>query len=616
MPVESPCRPWVVLARKRYMHTSSSERPRELHWYHAAGMLFGDWGTSRLYVLGAAFLMSAHASFWYVMAMCVLVSMVGFAYTIICKHFPDGGGVYSAAKRRSPTLGVIGALLLIADYVITASLSAYVGFRYMLPDSVDSIWALYAAAVSILVIGAINVVGPRRAGQLAVIVAVLSAVCYLITGLACLPALGHAEIHLPTEPIGAQWHHFVNVILALSGVEAIANMTGVMAEPVAKNARKAILVVLIEVVVLNLIMAYAMNALPELLNVTPETIPAALREDIGDHMIKVLAEHHVGHGFAVVSSFLFGMLLLSAANTAIGDMVSIQYLMARDKELPSAFTKLNRFGMPWVGLIVATVVPAIVLLIVGNHTSMLEDLYAIGVIGAITINLMACGTNKALDLAAWERYSLLFMGVILGIVELTIAVDKPKALLFAGMVLGVGLLGRHFAQVARIAREAPPKPIEKNITESAVRLAIPASAPRLLVPTRGNSDLLKFSIRYAQQIKGAVFVLFVREVALTFRERGETIATEAMTLGTDTEAREIFAKAQKMCEDSGVPMMPLYAVSDSPAEIILDHAATLGVEAVIMGVSQRGALWKTLRGDLLQEVMKFLPKSIPMLVHA
>ncbi|HTL52168.1 MAG TPA: hypothetical protein VL860_06310, partial [Planctomycetota bacterium] len=60
-----------------------SERPRELSWQHVGGLLFGDWGTSRLYVLGLAFAMSGHASFWYIVAMCVLVSVVGFAYTII-----------------------------------------------------------------------------------------------------------------------------------------------------------------------------------------------------------------------------------------------------------------------------------------------------------------------------------------------------------------------------------------------------------------------------------------------------------------------------------------------------------------------------------------------------
>ena len=34
---------------------SVGERPRVLKWFHAGPMLFGDWGTSRLYVLGLAF---------------------------------------------------------------------------------------------------------------------------------------------------------------------------------------------------------------------------------------------------------------------------------------------------------------------------------------------------------------------------------------------------------------------------------------------------------------------------------------------------------------------------------------------------------------------------------
>ena len=56
-------------------------RPRELRWYHAAGFLFGDWGTSRLYVLGLAFVLSGASSFWYVAAMCLLVTLVGSLIT-------------------------------------------------------------------------------------------------------------------------------------------------------------------------------------------------------------------------------------------------------------------------------------------------------------------------------------------------------------------------------------------------------------------------------------------------------------------------------------------------------------------------------------------------------
>src|SRR5256714_2778622 len=107
-----------------------SERRRNVNWFQAAALLFGDWGTSRLYVLGLAFLVAGRSSFWLIAGMSVLILAVGWAYTQICRIYPDGGGVYTAAKQRSQLLGVIGALLLFADYTVTASLSAVDAFHY------------------------------------------------------------------------------------------------------------------------------------------------------------------------------------------------------------------------------------------------------------------------------------------------------------------------------------------------------------------------------------------------------------------------------------------------------------------------------------------------------
>src|SRR6476620_3813938 len=108
----------------------ASERPRNVGWLQAAGLLFGDWGTSRLYVLGLALFFAGRSSFWLICAMSVLILCVGWAYTQICRIYPDGGGVYTAAKHRSQILAVIGALLLFADYTVTASLSAVDAFHY------------------------------------------------------------------------------------------------------------------------------------------------------------------------------------------------------------------------------------------------------------------------------------------------------------------------------------------------------------------------------------------------------------------------------------------------------------------------------------------------------
>src|SRR3989338_1723845 len=143
------------------------ERPRELKWYQAGAMLYGDWGTSKAYVLGIAFALCGHASWFFLGLMAVLTALVGICYMIICRTHPDGGGVYSSVKHRSQTLAVIGAFLLIADYAVTASLSALSAFQYFnFPH--PELWAIFA----IVTIGAINWVGPTKGGSVACVIGV------------------------------------------------------------------------------------------------------------------------------------------------------------------------------------------------------------------------------------------------------------------------------------------------------------------------------------------------------------------------------------------------------------------------------------------------------------
>src|SRR3954447_11451960 len=105
-------------------------RPRNVDWKRAAALLYGDWGTSKAYVIGAAFLAAGYSSLPMILAVCALTGLVGYNYNIICRHFPDGGGVYSAARTQSRLLAVVGALMLVADLVVTASLSGYSALTY------------------------------------------------------------------------------------------------------------------------------------------------------------------------------------------------------------------------------------------------------------------------------------------------------------------------------------------------------------------------------------------------------------------------------------------------------------------------------------------------------
>ena len=114
------------------MEISTIGRPRNVGWVRAAALLYGDWGTSKAYVIGLALAgVVGFSALPHLLAVCALTALVGFNYIWICKHFPTGGGVYSAAGIHSRRLAMIGGLLLLADFIVTASLSCLDAFHYL-----------------------------------------------------------------------------------------------------------------------------------------------------------------------------------------------------------------------------------------------------------------------------------------------------------------------------------------------------------------------------------------------------------------------------------------------------------------------------------------------------
>ena len=129
-----------ICSLKNQMIATGTKRPRNVDWTRAAAILYGDWGTSKAYVVGLAFAVAGYSSFWLIAAMCLLTALVGINYMAICAHYPDGGGVYASVRHRSEVISIVGAFLLIADYIVTAALSALSAFQY-LQFSHPEIWA-------------------------------------------------------------------------------------------------------------------------------------------------------------------------------------------------------------------------------------------------------------------------------------------------------------------------------------------------------------------------------------------------------------------------------------------------------------------------------------------
>ena len=628
----------------------ASQRPRDVGWKQAAGLLFGDWGTSRLYVLGLALFFAGRTSFWLIVMMSGLIVGVGWAYSQICRIYPDGGGVYTAAKRTSRVLAVVGALLVFADYTVTASLSVLDAFHYFglprhrhmvveTPDakpkapvrvatdkydidpSVDAghqidtarttpeaekeglfswdspgLWAI----VTIAVIGLFNMLGPKHTGGFAIVAAVgMIFITLLITAFALpqvpwheLPSrIGKPDLGHP----GELWVAFVSIVLALSGVEAIANLTGVMQRPVSVTAAKAIWVVAAEVAIFNILLAVAMLA-----------IFPANRDRHMEDMAAFLSAHYVGAWGEMAVRLVGGVLLISAGNTAIAGMISVQYLMARDNELPTPLLHVNRFGVPWIPALIAAGVPILILLI-SHNLDQLAALYAIGVIGAVAINITLCAVHPRLRKMR-RKIPMMLLGIILLLIWVTLAYVKREALLFVSIVMVIGLSARQLNKWLSTRKGPRPSLLRQAALEQLGGGAL--SRPKILIGTYGSDALAKSALAVAKRSDSTLIVCFIRAVHLDYRW------DRRLTMDKDMAALRTFARFLELGHEMGVPVLPIYDSGDDAAPLLAEAAAMLGCDRILIGSSRQGALYHLIKGHFHQRLESLLPEEIKVEVIA
>ena len=598
-------------------------RPRNVDWRRAAALLYGDWGTSKAYVIGLAFAAAGYASMPVILAVCALTALVGYNYAIVCREFPDGGGVYSAARSQSRLLASIGALLLIANFVVTAALSGWAGMSYF---GVPREYVGIATVLIIAALGAVNFFGPKHSGSLAIWMALPTLVVVVAIIALSAPHLTTAHLQSSAEGFGKTWGSFVGVILALSGVEAIASMTGVMkldpgaspANPrVTRTASRALLVVAVEVVIGTALLGWAALSLPEIH--APQLHEH--KEDLLRYLGEVYASFLLGSGFGAVFGWVvgivFGVLLLSAVNTAIMASIGVVFMMAQDGEFPRQFLRLNRYGVPLAPLLVATLLPMVIICVTADFEA-LAGKYAIGVVGAITVNLGACSLNQRLKIGWTNRGIMMVTFIILLLVELTIANTNPPALVFAVSVIVLGLGVRAYShKLSGLKTLTVTREVASVIDPQTIESLRPkvAEGQRIMVAARGVTPVLRFALDEARLRKATLCVLYVKEVAVFMAVPSFEKARTRPRWQDDPHAAAIMSLMLKVGEETQVDILPIYAVSTDPSATILDLAATLGVDYLMLGAAQRFSMVKLLKGNVVERVAAGLPEDIQLIIH-
>jgi amino acid transporter len=592
------------------MEIIQTKRPRNLDVPRAAGILYGDLGTNKAYVLGLAFALASYSSFWYILAVSLLTVVIGINYIKICSFYPNGGGVYTSVRNRSKTLSRVGAFFIISDYIITAAIGAVSAFHYLGVPHVE-----VCAIVAVIVIGTLNFLGPRHAGTLSIWLAVPTVSVVVMLFLMSLSFLPHAieRLEPPTSDLIVDWKIFVGIIVALSGIESIANTTGSMqldsgstrANPsVVKTSTPAIIMVILEVSFFTAFLGLAMNALPGL-EIHNGEVSAPGYPNVRDAMLRYMGEifsgsmfgQTFGYWFSLIVSGVFALLLLSSVNTAIIALISLFFIMSSDRELPRFFQKLNRFGVPHYATLVAFLLPVGILFVVSDVAG-LANLYAIGFVGAIAINLGGTSTNFALPLKTWERLLMFFTCLVMLCIEITLFIDKPEARIFVMAVTGIG-----FCLHAIASRQKEKIPVAKATPIPLPQLSGNEKEPMIVAVTEWNKSI-DFALEEAQKQNKSLYILFIREQRIVTQKDNERLWSE------DKGACKVINYV--MAKSTPVPLGFLYTISADTVHSIIEIAKMKQAGVVVF--ERKRSLINTLRGTTIKNLKKYLPSTIKLIV--
>ena len=414
-------------------------------------VVFADIGTSVYYTPGILFgQVGVHAALFVSMTLIVFV-LLSVKYAEVAIRYPGGGGVVTVATRAiHPFVGLLGGLLILVDYFLTAALSALSGVIYLTVVAGPlKPFVLVAAVGALVLLGLLNVVGVRTSAEVTAVFAVLAGIGQVAVVAAVAARLGltgffasftHLLAGPPLGPL-ALLTGFSGAFLAFSGLESIAQLAPAMAEPRKRVAPMAMVLVVVTITVTSPLLTLWSTTLLDARNSDP------------NQFISVLGGYAAGPLLQVSVAVSAAFLLVFASNTALIGTYNVFLALARMRFLPLTILATNRWrGTPHWSILVATAIPVGVVVLSGGNIGLLGDLYAFGLLGAFSLTCIALDVvryneridrhhsgPKAVNVGPARFVLGLLTTLLVSAAWITNLFAKPKATLFGGGIVILGL---------------------------------------------------------------------------------------------------------------------------------------------------------------------------------
>lgn len=605
-----------------------------ISFWRASTIVLCDFGSSAFYAGGIAAKAYGPAFPYFILAVMILAGLLLMAYIESSSLFTRGGVYVVVRQSMGRVFAKFSVSALIFDYLLTAPISAVSAGLYLsyflksiLPYLSINLTLNPRIIAVIFSIGVIayfwreNIKGVKESSENNVRIILFSMVVGLVLLVLSIFTIYKKGFRMPpfefsfsNESLG--WLKDLNVrpvglvgilvafghsVLALSGLETLAQVYREIEDPKIANLKKAVLIIFCFSFIFTGVLTFlAAVIIPfdKIIDLYSENLLSGLAMELAlPFSFKLLLK------FMVVLSAFF--MLVGAVNTAMVGANGIINRVAEDGILPPSVKKLHpKYGTTHRIITVVAFIQMVIVVLSAGDVFLLGEAYAFGVLWSLTFDIAALIILRfkrydqerewlyPLNLS-WRRYKIPIGLIIVFLIIFSLSLVNlftKKIATIAGFSFSI-LLYLVFSYFE--SRLAPSSynlhKMDDDKKEEKVNIQVQkdieglfkslTKRDRILVAVRNPNNLLhlRWVFENISDDDTDIVVLHVKV------ERGYDHSLEYEHLSSDE--KELFREVILMAEKYGKSIYPLIIHSNEPMYVILNSAVIGGFSKVFMGVS-------------------------------
>ena len=560
-------------------------------------VVFADIGTSVYYVPGILYgPFGSRAALFVLMTLFVFV-LLCVKYAEVTWRYPEGGGVVNVSSQAlHPFAGLLGGLMILVDYFLTAALSALSGVLYLavvMPALLGV--ALYATVAALIALCILNLLGIKESARTTAIVACLAGAGQLAVVAATAIYLGPAGVlhsftaitHGPPLTPVLLLTGFGAAFLAFSGLESVAQLAPAMREPRKKTAFRAMTAVVLTMAITSPLLTLWSTTLLD-----PKADP--------NQFISLLGAQTAGRLLGNYVAVSGSLLLVFASNTAIIGAYHVFIALARMGFLPRALERRNRWRVtPHWSILAAVAMPVAITVGAQANVNLLGDLYAFGLLGTFVLTCVSLDVVRWRERPAWNAgaVAIFVLGVVTTVLVvlawLVNLVAKPLATEFGGGLTVAGMIaGLMTYRYYRSRRPSVfPVPFRPHRAKESIAAALgnrPSAGDVLVILSHDQhaAEAVISAAARAAAGRGAVFLYRGDRYPNQHHELLEV----ADPYLRDFMAHDAFARAEMLSRGQVPNRRYVYMPGSLPREMVGEVWRTVGPRETVVTVEDQGML--------------------------